>query len=969
MFENIKDFFKDILKSRLLVAAVLMIILFSVMLIRVFVLQVVNGESYQENYTLRIVKERTLNSTRGNIYDSEGTLLAYNELAYSITIEDNGSYDSSKLKNIALNEEINTIVKALEKNGDTINNDFEISLTDDDKFEFNVSGTALKRFLADVYGVTSYDDLTDAYGAKLDLDYNPANATADQVMDFLCSVKEFRINVGDTINDKPVATYSKHELYQIIVVRFGMFENSYQKYISTTIASNVSDESVAYISEHAHELQGVEVVEDTIRKYNDSKYFASIIGYTGKISQEEYTKLSESNDSYSLNDIIGKAGIEQYMDEQLQGKKGYEKLYVDYLGKAVQVIDREEPSAGNDVYLSIRADLQEAVYNLLEQEIAGIVYSNMVNIKNYNSSDESSASNIKIPIDDVYFALINNNVIDTDHFEAPDATDTERAVYSAFESRQSQSLSMVSSELNGGGNTTFVNMSDEMKDYITYVISFLKTNKVIMTDKIDTSDETYQAWKDGTISPEEYLNHAIAKGWIDITAFTVDEKYSDSSEIYNSLCDYIMGDLSTDLSFSKLVYQYMIREDKISGQQLCLILFDQGILAYDDESIAALSNGSVSAFDFMRSKIKNLEITPAQLALDPCSGSCVISDPNTGNILALVSYPGYDNNKLANTVDADYFSSLNSDLSLPLYNYATQQRTAPGSTFKMVSATAGLAENVISTTDQIQDLGKYMNVSNEPECWAYPGFTHGNINVSEALRDSCNYFFYEVGYRLATNNYTTTYDDALGISKIQKYATLYGLNDTTGIEIQENDPNEADSYPVMAAIGQSNNNYTTVQLSRYVTAIANSGTVYNYSLLNKVTDSDGNVLNTYGPTVKNTVDVLDGAEWDAIHYGMRMVISEEQKQYFDGFPIEVAGKTGTAQQVTTRANHALFVGYAPYSNPEVAIATRIAYGYSSHNAVQASRNILAYYFNVENKDELLNGQAEDLNATSNGFTD
>ena len=173
----------------------------------------------------------------------------------------------------------------------------------------------------------------------------------------------------------------------------------------------------------------------------------------------------------------------------------------------------------------------------------------------------------------------------------------------------------------------------------------------------------------------------------------------------------------------------------------------------------------------------------------------------------------------------------------------------------------------------------------------------------------------------------------------------------------------------MAAIGQSNNNYTTVQLSRYVTAIANSGTVYNYSLLSKVTSSDGTVLETYGPTVKNTVDVLDAFSWDAIHSGMRMVVTDSLSEYFANFPVEVAGKTGTAQQTPTRPNHALFVGYAPYNNPEITIATRIAYGYSSHNAAEVSRNIMAYYFNIESEDELLNGQAENLNATSNGFTD
>lgn len=956
LFENIKDFFRGILKSRLVVIGIVFVLLFSVMLGRVFVLQIINGEEYQENYTYKIVKERTLNSTRGNIYDRDGNLLAYNELAYSITIEDNGSYDSTKNKNIALNAEINQIIHALEANGDTIDNAFKITLNENNEYEFNVSGTTLKRFLADVYGQSSYDELEKDSDLKKNLGYNPAEASANQVMDYLTYTK-FQV----------AEDYSQNETYQIVVVRYGMFENSYQKYISTTIASNVSDETVAYISEHSSELQGVEVVEDTIRKYNDSKYFASIIGYTGKISQEEYDELSKENDSYTLNDVIGKAGIEQYMDETLQGEKGYEKLYVDYLGKAVEIIDREEPSAGNDVYLSIRADLQIAAYDLLEQELAGIIYSKIQNVKNYDASSVGSASDLIIPIDDVYFALINNNVLDIEHFLEEDASSTEQEVAAVFQTRQSQSLSMISSELTGSNPTPFISLSEEMQDYITYVIQMLKDENILLESEIDTSDEIYQEWKDGSISTQEYLSHAIAQNWVDITAFTVEEKYSDSAEIYDALCNYILEDIKSSTSFSKIVYEYMIQSDNISGAQLCLILFDQGVLSYDDESIAGLQNGTISAFDFIRQKIKNLEITPAQLALDPCTASCVITDTDTGELLALVSYPGYDNNKLANSVDAEYFASLNSDLSNPQYNYATQQRTAPGSTFKMLSATAGLAENVITTTETIQDLGKYMNVDNEPECWAYPAFTHGFINVSEALRDSCNYFFYEVGYRLATNNYLSTYNDETGISKIQEYASMYGLNETTGIEIVENEPNIADSYPVMAAIGQSNNNYTTVQLSRYVTAVANSGNVYNYTLLNKVTDSDGNVLNTYAPTIRNTVDVLNTDEWNAIHSGMRMVV--ENLECFDGFSVAVAGKTGTAQQVTNRANHALFVGYAPYENPEITIATRIAYGYTSHNAAEVSKNVLAYYFGVEDEDELLSGQAEEIGASANGFTD
>ena len=159
-----------------------------------------------------------------------------------------------------------------------------------------------------------------------------------------------------------------------------------------------------------------------------------------------------------------------------------------------------------------------------------------------------------------------------------------------------------------------------------------------------------------------------------------------------------------------------------------------------------MTSGSISAYNFIREKIKNLEITPAQLALDPCTGSCVITNVRTGELLALVSYPGYDNNRLANTMDAEYWASLRNDRSNPLYNYATQERTAPGSTFKMVSATAGFAENVIDTEMQIKDEGRFTRLEEKgPKCWIYPSSTHGLINVSEAIRDSCNYYFYETG--------------------------------------------------------------------------------------------------------------------------------------------------------------------------------------------------------------------------------
>lgn len=143
-------------------------------------------------------------------------------------------------------------------------------------------------------------------------------------------------------------------------------------------------------------------------------------------------------------------------------------------------------------------------------------------------------------------------------------------------------------------------------------------------------------------------------------------------------------------------------------------------------------------------------------------------------------------------------------------------------------AVAGFSEGVIDTSTIIRDEGRFTRLEEKgPTCWAYPS-NHGSINVSQAIEHSCNYYFYEVGYRLSLNGFT--YNEDKGIKTLQKYAQLFGLNDNTGIEIPESEPKVADEYPITASIGQSNNSYTTSQLARYITAVANKGTVYQETL-------------------------------------------------------------------------------------------------------------------------------------------
>lgn len=590
MSYDIKDFLKKFFSSRLFVLAAVFIVFFGIILARIFTLQVVNGKSYQENFSLKIQMKQPINAARGNIYDKNGKLLAYNELAYSISINDSTTYSSTKEKNKAVNAELAEILTVLKNNGETLNNDFKIDRKKDGTYSFNVSGSSLNRFRADVFGKNSADDLE--YDKDTGID--EANATAEQIMEYLMGKDNFGIS----------SKYDGDLAYRIVVVRYAMLGNRFARYKEVKIATDVSDKTVAYVNEHMDTLSGISVNEDMIRKYNYSEYFSSIIGYTGPISESEYTALHKKNKDYTQNDTVGKAGMEQHYETYLRGKNGEQKFYIDNVGRISEIISSTDSVAGDDLYLSIDADLQKATYLALQNEIAAIVYSNI-------KSGE-------IPINDVYTALIGNSVINIEHFSKAKASDTEKNVLSVFKSRQKTTLGKIKQELTSSPEALNT-MSDEVLDEFTYIISMLKDDQVLLKNEIDTSDSVYQKWKNQKISPKEYLSYCITQHWIDISQLNVDEKYADSTEVYDALCKYILKNIKTDTEFSKIIYQYMITRGEISPRQLCLILFDQGVLDYDDATVNKLKNGSLSPRDFLMKKIYNIEITPAQLALEPCT--------------------------------------------------------------------------------------------------------------------------------------------------------------------------------------------------------------------------------------------------------------------------------------------------------------------------------------------------------------
>jgi len=962
---KIKKLIKKIQLKRTTVVILVFIAMAFILIRQIFELQIIQGENYISEFENRITKTRVLKSTRGNIYDRNGEMVASNILSYSLTFEDNGSYETTREKNLTLNGVAYRVLQILSENGDSLSGDFHIVLDENGNYAFDVGeGFTLSRFKADIYGHPLIDDLTK----------EQASATAGDMMNYLTGSDGFSIVLygEDAYAPEELEQYglpkelSKQEILDIASMRYKLNTNSFQKYMAVTIATNVSESTVAAVMENQSQLQGIDVIEDSVRQYIDDESMGPVLGYTGRASAEELETLKKENPDYSNDAVIGKAGIEQYMEQFLHGTDGQETVTVDNLGKVLKIDENTivPPVAGDDVYLSIDSDWQSAIYQILKQRVAGVLLTRIENTKKFDFEGVKDASQISVPIYDVYNALVANSVIDIEKFNDQDASDTEKNLYAKFQQKQQEVFDTITNRLTGDNPPAYKDESEEVQEYLTYICDTVlrDTLGVISKDAVNTSDPTYLAWaEEESISLREYLNYAAGQNWIDISVISPKGEYLDSAEIYQAMTSYIVDYLKTDLGFSKLLYKYLLMNDQISGQDLCLVLYEQGVLSKEDEAYSRLASGELNSYDFMINKIANLEIEPAQLALKPCSASAVVTDVNTGKVVACVSYPGYDNNRLSNEMDTDYYTRLSLDLSSPFFNKATQQTTAPGSTLKLLSAVTGMMENLVDDSTYIECTGKFDLVNPPINCWNKSG--HGSLEIRGAIEQSCNYYFNMIGFE-AGKNEKDEFSENLSLSKLQKYAEEFGLDENTGIEISEATPHVSDSKAVPSYIGQGNHLYTTSQLARYATALATSGTVYDLSLLDKVTDSQGQTQKTYETVVKSEMTDVPSHVWEDIHDGMRRVVQTHEQ--FNGLGVALSGKTGTAEIDYRQPNHGLFIGYAPSDQPQYAIAVRIANGYSSGNACTTANDIMEYIFDLADKDTILTGYAStDVSNTSN----
>lgn len=686
---------KEQVNIRFNIINILVYLIGIILIVQLFNLQVVHGESYREQSNTRLSRSSVIKAARGSILDRSG-----NELA-GVKTENNIEIYKTNISDEELNKSVLNLVELLNKYGIGYDDTFPVKIN---PFEFTISG----------------DELTN-WKKKYKI---AEDATAEE------SFYKFK-NKYEITND------NVEEIRKIISIRYIITTTGYSATKSITIATNVNEEVVAQISERNSDFPGVSISTNAARTYLAGNLAAHVIGYTGKIKEDEY---NANKDTYNIDDIIGKTGIEYVFEKYLKGTDGEKQVEMSVDGTITGETVAKNAIAGSDVVLTIDSNLQKVTQDSLE---------NCIN------------------------------------------------------------------KIRSGGFA-----------------------------------QTYDA---------------------------------------------------------------------------------QG-------------------------------------------GAAVVMNVNTGEVLATASYPTFEPQWFVGGISQENWAYLRDDSRHPQLNKTIQSTYEPGSTFKMVTAIAGLETGAITTKERINDTGVYRKYNMEWKCWYYTSYHrgHGYQNVTQALQHSCNYFFYETG-------------DRMGIDNLSKYALHFGLGKKTGIEL----PNEKEgavaskeTYAKLrnggrigpgdvlnASIGQGDNNFTPMQIAKYISSIANGGNVVKPTIIKSILNSDGSEVSRdeitqYTNEKLGYSDTDDGItisqeSVNVAKEGMRMAASEAggtAYNIFKGFNQEVAGKTGSAEAGKDKNGNDLvnawFVCFAPYEKPEVAVVVMIENGGHGNYAAEVARDVLTQYFGMNESTEI-----------------
>ncbi|MCD8214963.1 MAG: hypothetical protein LUC97_04885 [Clostridiales bacterium] len=803
-------------------------VLFVILACRLYSLQILNGDYYNTQIQGTTIKEISVTAPRGNIYDSLGRPLATNFSSWTVNLDASITVDN-------LNEVIYGLIGVLEQNGEEIEDDFPISEEKPYTFLLDGSETREKRWKRDM----SLDEGLNAsecfYALRDSFDIDPS--------------------------------LSDGEARKILSLRSKLYRQRYSKYVPVVVSKDVSQETISYLEENLSNFPSVYIDAESLREYPEGELFSHILGYIRTISDTQLEEYEQYG--YTLNDIIGQDGIEKAFELELNGTDGTELVEVDSVGRRISTYTEGSvaPVPGNNVFLTLDAELQRGAYEDLKEVLANTLISRLTG----NSEDYT------FNITEMGEAMVE------------------------------------------GGSVNIEGLLEAEDGYCLQLGNFIRS-----ADAAAAEDSERAA---------EILSDAISVG--DVTV-----------------------------------------------REVLLCMFEQGALDITSSWYESLENGEISATAAVVGMLGDGTMEPSRTKMDPCTGSVVVSDVNTGDILVSVSYPSYDNNELVNNFNNEYYDMLRNDSSTPLVNRPFTEPRAPGSTFKMITLFAGLEEGIITRNQTIYDEGTFTKAGLPyARCWINSGNgSHGSVNPVRALEVSCNYFFYELSYRMGNARNGTTEQ---GIATLNSYMEKFGLNSPTGVEIyelydsrgsyptnlsspeykkyiyeqrypdaDESESNWYDGDTIRTAIGQSYNNYTNATLNKYVATVANGGKRYSLHFLDKVTNyDDSEEIYTYTPNLELDLE-LDPENVETVHRGMYQVghgSSGTLRGYFSSYEVPVAVKSGTAQESTSRAEHTIFVGYAPYDDPKISVSIIIPFGNDSETgpAPNLAKKIISRYMNLE----------------------
>lgn len=658
-----------LLTDRLMLMSVVIAGMFLVITYQFYKIQIIEHDTYDQELRSTVQKEVDIPAIRGLIYDRYGKPLATNKAIYVLNYDPEISLKKGELDKILLK-----VANLLEANNDTYIDNVPISTTV--PFVFTEDMQSVRRF------ITNYVPYNDNEHKEVLYGYSAAELIA-------------YLRSEDVFNLDP--SFSDEEARKILAMRLEIRQTTYQKYKTVTIAQGISMKSLAAIEENQNEFASIIAEVESQRYYPYGKAFGNLLGYTRTITESQYNVLVEQG--YEKDDIVGQVGVESSMESELRGEKGSKLIEVDNVGRTVFTLETEEASAGNDVYITIDAELQVAAYEALEKRLSEGIISRL----------QGAAKTTPLTGREILISMAKNNQLD---FKIMSAATPDEAQYQLY-------------------------------------------NKV---------KDSYEKELERLEIVEAYLSEE------EKTKLTIKEHFSnmlDSEEIL------------------------------ITDRELLLAFGEQNALDFTPEQVRNIEQGNYNLNTLLITQLESGGLTPDQTDIMPCSGTAVVVDPNTGETLALVSYPSYDNNEFTQNFNGIYTKLHDGvDKRNLEINRALKTAKAPGSTFKMITGIAGIEEGVVTEETLIYDTGQFTKAGSPyPKCWVFTntGSGHGNENIEGALEVSCNYYFYEVAYRLGLK-FGAPYG---GINILTKYVEMFGLSEKTGIELEETSPNVSNPTTVV----------------------------------------------------------------------------------------------------------------------------------------------------------------------------